>query len=204
MSQRQVTIYSAARPEIAHLLKNLLSEQGIEALLINEPLQNALGDLPLGAATDVKVVVDEQAAEEARAIAESFDRRLAHHTPETMTALLDSADARDELNVWPTCPGCHRKRTAVCPHCGTAGSDFPAADSSGETEPAWICPTCDEPLRLSMLRRCEWCGHDFGEGVEVQPEEVMAAYDRRIFLLLAAVAATFGALMFYFYQLLQE
>jgi hypothetical protein len=29
-----------------------------------------------------------------------------------------------------------------------------------------LCPTCDEPFHPQYLRRCEWCGHEFSDGVE--------------------------------------
>jgi hypothetical protein len=29
-----------------------------------------------------------------------------------------------------------------------------------------LCPTCDEPFAPEYLRRCEWCNHEFGDGIE--------------------------------------
>jgi hypothetical protein len=59
--------------------------------------------------------------------------------------------------------------------CGTAGGDFPRADeeffADGKTDGTdgllLICPTCDEPFVAQFLRRCQWCGHDFGDGLQV-------------------------------------
>lgn len=82
--------------------------------------------------------------------------------------------------VGALCPGCGRGRVAICPYCRTTGSNFAPADtisidaSAGEP-PLVICPTCDEPFPPQYLRRCEWCGHDFGTGAEppqiVRPSE---------------------------------
>ncbi|OHB76627.1 MAG: hypothetical protein A2W31_14730 [Planctomycetes bacterium RBG_16_64_10] len=59
--------------------------------------------------------------------------------------------------------------------CGTAGGDFSRADNEYFADPVpvgrvtlrLICPTCDEAFTARFLRRCQWCGHDFGEGLLV-------------------------------------
>ena len=130
---------------------------------------------------------------------------------------------------WPRCPECDVPRSTRCPICGTAGSDFSAADSGfldvlapdvaaeaaaacscgpggcggpglvaeagtpafGEAEPdasapMLMCPTCDEPFVPTYLRQCEWCGHEFADGIEaagkVEPDDQLNA--RVIFAIL--------------------
>jgi putative signal transducing protein len=47
-----------------------------------------------------------------------------------------------------------------------------AAEPPGaETIPprlALMCPTCDEPFVPEFPRRCEWCGHEFADGYDVE------------------------------------
>jgi hypothetical protein len=60
-----------------------------------------------------------------------------------------------------------------CGSCG-CGSGHTTHDEASETdEPPpvlLLCPTCDEAFEPQYLRRCEWCGHEFADGVE-PPEE---------------------------------
>jgi hypothetical protein len=85
----------------------------------------------------------------------------------------DLIDHRDALTAWPTCPQCGQGRHTACHFCGAAGTDFPQVEPAltpdDESDPPrlWIlCPLCDELLAAQFFRRCEWCGHDFGEGLE--------------------------------------
>jgi len=32
-----------------------------------------------------------------------------------------------------------------------------------------LCPTCDEPFEPQFARRCEWCGHEFADGIDWTP-----------------------------------
>jgi predicted RNA-binding Zn-ribbon protein involved in translation (DUF1610 family) len=80
--------------------------------------------------------------------------------------------AADDEGPRARCPECGRSRMAVCPFCRTSGATFRGANLSLDEQSAdepelLICPTCDEPFEASYLRRCEWCGHDFGAGIEV-------------------------------------
>jgi len=77
MQTTQVAIYRAANLEQAHLLKNLLQEQGIEAQVTNAMLQQAGGDLPLGGPIEPRLVVDASDAAPARRIALEFDQVVA-------------------------------------------------------------------------------------------------------------------------------
>ncbi len=109
------------------------------------------------------------------------------------------------------CPECNRRRTAVCPICQTAGSNFPPGDApiareedAGEP-PLLICPTCDEPFEPRYLRRCEWCGHDFGSGIavpETRREQPAEPPNLRVIIVALATLALLAGLLAYFAMLL--
>lgn len=168
MLDELVVIYTAANAVQAHLLRAALADAGIQAQVTNDALQVAGGELPLGWTTAPRVVVPREHEAEARRLAEQYDVGPAEHRQPPAA----EEDVRPPLTV-PDCPGCGRPRTALCPFCQTGGQGFRTADANcgvdGE-EPAWlICPECDEPFEGGYLRRCEWCGHDFGEGLETPP-----------------------------------
>ena len=55
---------------------------------------------------------------------------------------------------------------------GTEEHDENASPAESTSVPLLLCPTCDEPFHPHYLRRCEWCGHEFADGVEIPlPEE---------------------------------
>jgi hypothetical protein len=187
---RQVVVYRAASLQQAQLLRNLLEDAGIESVVVNDALQGVSGELPLGWTTLTRVVVAKADAARARRLAEDFDIVVSPYPSESdadSTALTEQTP----LPVWPVCPRCDRRRTAVCPVCGTAGSDFPlgwgdtaagtvelndatadlVTDEEETEELLVICPGCDESFRPGFLRRCEWCGHKFQGGVEAEIEE---------------------------------
>ncbi|MBI3467244.1 MAG: DUF2007 domain-containing protein [Planctomycetes bacterium] len=184
-SLRQVVIYRAASLPQAQLLRNLLEDAGIEAMVVNDALQGVSGELPLGWTTLARVVVAEVDAARARRLAEDFDI-VASPYPNENDADSTALTEQTPLPVWPVCPQCDRRRTAVCPVCGTSGTDFPlgwgdatagtvelneaTADLATDDEEAEdllvICPGCDESFRPGFLQRCEWCGHPFEAGVE--------------------------------------
>lgn len=104
------------------------------------------------------------------------------------------------------CPDCNRLRIAVCPFCKTTGSQFRAADVIGgqpvDAEPMLlVCPICDEPFEPVYLRRCEWCGHDFGEGMEppaiVKTAAVEPPNARVLLVGLAGVAIVVGLIVYF-------
>lgn len=125
------------------------------------------------------------------------------------------ADSRQDGGTqptWPICPECGKGRHTSCPVCGTSGNRFPPGDGGyalaageGERDEAarlWICPTCDEPFTPVFLRRCEWCGHDFGDGV-AGPRGAGGAEDfepinGRVLLAVAGLAVTLLAALAYF------
>ena len=64
-----------------------------------------------------------------------------------------------DLSLWP-------RRL----HAGRATSQEPASEPQQPGVPPQrmlICTTCDEPFVPEYPRRCEWCGHTFADGYEV-------------------------------------
>lgn len=171
MSDELVEVFGDVRPGIAQIVRNALAAEGVEAFLTNQSLVNAAGELPLGWATAARVVVPAPDAERARAIVARLraeERTAVDREPGDES---ESQAAGDIVEPRPACPKCGRPRTSVCPVCQTSGVDFPFADGQPEdleSNTGWlICPACDEPFGSRYLRRCEWCGHDFGEGLDV-------------------------------------
>src|SRR5690242_768447 len=78
MSRQPKVIYSAASTQQAYLLRGLLEDEGIAAHVVNDAMQIAGGELPLGWNSAARVVVSESDAVRAREFAEEFDRQTAH------------------------------------------------------------------------------------------------------------------------------
>jgi predicted RNA-binding Zn-ribbon protein involved in translation (DUF1610 family) len=131
-------IYSAQSVVQANLLKNLLADQGITAIVANQLLHGGSGIDLVGTPTAAKVVVAAEDAAAAREFALDFDERAQKQSS------WPGEPIRDELTVWPTCPQCGAKRTTRCPICETSGTDFTEADRGflGElAESAQSAPT---------------------------------------------------------------
>jgi hypothetical protein len=122
MSGEPTVIYSASSTQQAYLLKGLLEDRGIATWVVNDAMQIAGGELPLGWTAAAKVVVGLTDAEEARRLAEEFDRRTAEGTAGDAPAI--EADAK-EWPDWPLCPACGERRAARCP-IDPRGSACPA------------------------------------------------------------------------------
>ncbi len=202
MSESSVVIYTAATPQEAYLLRDALAEAGIRALVSNESLQAAAGDVPLGWTIAPRLLVAPEDAADARRLAEQYeDRRKSGGT------LLD-ADRPPEKPPAPVrCPECRRPRTAICPVCETGGSHFrPGEMLDGEAETAGgpsllICPTCDEPFEPGYLLCCEWCGHEFADGLAppVAPApRTVEPPNPRVFAIGVLIAAAISGVIAYF------
>jgi hypothetical protein len=182
-------IYHAANPQQAHLLKGLLEARGIAAWVVNDRMQGAVGDALVWNNAPC-VVVGENDAIEGQEIADKFDERTAHDpTPDEGDDGKEPKSA--EWEDWPTCPECHERRAIRCPICGVSGTQFELADIQ-ETEAGprvlLMCDACDDHFRPEMFRLCHHCGHDYGDGYEIEsatprPEEV----NRRVWLLAAGL-----------------
>lgn len=166
MSGKQIVIYRARTAVDAQLLKNVLAEAGIRALVTNEALADGAGTDILGWPSLAQVVVDENDALAARRVAMEFDRQAAEGIAEEPA---EPAPEKPPADDWPTCPDCSQRRMTSCLACGTSGTRFPPADpmpgeAVDDSSPAplmCICPTCDEPFVPAFLPVCEWCGHRF-------------------------------------------
>ena len=209
MPHQPTEIYTAATPLDAHELKNLLADEGIEALVVNDNLQAAAGEVPLGWVTAARVLVGDEHAARARTIAEQFDRQIVAARRDGRTANLESRETPAVSHA--DCPRCGRPRTAVCPICQTAGAHFLSGDMPPSEEEAvgapqlLICPICDEPFEPGYLPRCEWCGYDFvPEAPPAPPIEEPAVEPPNVRVIaaavgmLAALAAVFGYFIWLF------
>lgn len=197
MPGEPVTIYSAANSQQAHLLKGLLEDQGITAWVVNDALQIAGGELPLGWTAAARVVVSSGDSAAAREFALEFERQTAHEpAPEDDTKEPPAA----EWARWPTCPQCGERRSAHCPICGASGTRFPLADTqqTGEGERVLLyCPSCDDHMLPQWHRLCPRCGHDFGDGIDLNRPATRQALDARSWLVIAGLSI--GAALFVAY-----
>lgn len=185
-------LYHAISFEQAHMLRNLLAQCGIVAMVDGSSV--LVADDHVEAA--LPLVADFQQRQRLRRDAEHED---------------DDDPWHDEADL-PFCPVCSLARMVRCQVCGTVGRNFPMADANywdsaadapaaGEadwepadsaalTEVALICPTCDEPFRPEYVRTCEQCGHDFGSGYELESDENLhpSTHPLRTALWVAALA----------------
>ena len=201
MSDQPIVIFRADNSQQAHLLRGLLEEQGIAAWVVNDSIQIAGGELPLGWRAAAQVVVAESDAIKARKFAKEFDQRASHAIAlETEV----EADADESWYDWPVCPECEERRQAKCTVCGDSRADFAVVDVLGETDrrPALMfCESCDDHFRPEFYRLCHRCGHDFGDGVSVNevirdPDQVNQS--RRLWAFAAVMALATAALGAYF------
>lgn len=193
MSGQPTEIYSAANTQQAYLLKSLLEERGIAAWVVNDAIQLAGGELPLGWTAAARVVVGENDAEEARRFVEDFDSTTAHEP-----VAEDASEVEPlEWSAWPLCIQCGERRSARCPVCGVSGTRFPLADIQ-ETEDGQrallVCEACDDHFVPEWYRLCPRCGHDFGDGLEVGTRPERSQWSLQTWLVLGAMTA--GALAF--------
>jgi hypothetical protein len=209
MTQAPKEIYRAESNHQAHLLAGQLRELGIEALVVNDAVQIAGGELPLGWTSLSRVLVPEEQAETARVLALRFEdqwRQQRGPTAEEDEGSLSPPQAacdEDRWQDWPVCPQCGQRRQARCPICGTAGTDFPLADldrAGGVSQVLLFCPTCDDHFRPEFYRRCHACGHDYRCGVLPAGERPPPAerLSLRQGVLLAAILAFLAGLIGYF------
>jgi hypothetical protein len=151
MAARQTVIYVANSAGQAYLLRNLLAEQGIQAVVINQALERGFGVGYAGWSALPRVVVDEVDARLAREIAMRHDHQgakmaLAERPRDGGPALEAGAVPED----WPRCPSCGEPRVTRCPICKTTGVRFAEADD----EHVWGVGL-DEPSEASSCG----CGH---------------------------------------------
>ena len=204
MSGPPTVIYHAASAQQAHILKGVLEERGIASWVVNDNIQVAGGELPLGWTAAACVAVGETDAAEARQIAEEFDRTTAH---EPMPEPAESGPpAPAEWKDWPTCPQCQTRRQVRCAICGSAGTNFPLADisdSGGEPLVLLMCDSCDDHFRPEMFRLCHNCGYDYGDGLSVDGPHTTVEYSPRMWVVVGAMALMGAVLAAYFYAVIR-
>lgn len=217
--------YIAASLEQAHIIRNVLEERGIRAVITNEALQFGVGELPMGYASAPRVVVAREDFDRARQIIEGFDPSMSHEdqdadgVPDDEYQLELDGDSDDEYDFddeeieeprhasrWPRCPSCGRPRHTSCPSCGTAGSNFAPAYSPDDTfdedtrdaHPSVECGICDEVFAAQFPARCEWCGHRFADAREMvtpPPQAIEEQMNTRAWVLLAGLLSLGAALL---------
>jgi hypothetical protein len=179
MSRQPTIIYSADNPQQAHLLRSLLEDEGIQAWVVNDAIQIAAGELPIGWRSAAKVVVGDEQAAAARQFAQAFDHKAHQHLLKPVAQQDDSSEdnSLSAQSAWPACPTCDQPRSARCPICGESGVNFPTAYSDPTNknyEPPFLCPSCDDPISPQWYRLCARCSHDFGAGLEIKTIEPVA------------------------------
>jgi hypothetical protein len=126
---------------------------------------------------------------------------------------------------WPRCPKCGRNRQTFCPTCDIAGDQFPLAEYIPAAAPVertrrdsgcacktcdelpdenlapvlLMCPSCDEAFAPKFYRLCEECGHDFGDGRQVELPEPEELTGRALLVMVALVILTIGILGYLWY-----
>jgi hypothetical protein len=201
MSGQPTVIYHAANLQQAHILKGLLEDCGIAAWVVNDNVAVGGEEFPLSWTASPYVVVRSSDADEARQMAEAFDKTTAHD-PLPDEAVADPEDTG--WKDWPVCPQCQARRQARCGICGSAGTDFPLAaidEREGEQRVLLICEACDDHFRPEFFRVCHQCGYDYGDGVSVTGEETAEIHSLRTWIVLACLAAVGLVTWAYFYVL---
>jgi hypothetical protein len=191
-NEKLVSVYTASTPGQADIARLALEEAGIRAALTNDLLQGVHGFATVGAHALPNVLVAESDVAAAKEVLAALtpDSGFLTWNRKSMrgTAGGENAGEVRAIDAWPLCPRCQKPRMTVCPICSTSGNNFPRADENFDQEEsvqvvqienadaaaplpeqrlAVICTTCDEPWLARFLRRCEWCGHDFGAGLKL-------------------------------------
>jgi putative signal transducing protein len=115
-------LYSARDSMDAHFLQGLLAEEGIEAVIQGEALEEVWGDLPLSQRTVPTLWIKESDLARAKPIVEEYERRRLNNVEN------GAAPARP---TWK-CPRCGEQieeQFTACWHCNTKrpGTDDAAA-----------------------------------------------------------------------------
>lgn len=165
---RLVTLIQSESPHDVRLLASILKDEGIDALATEEVSGSTLNGQPVIQRLMIRAADHDSAIrvlERARQLQESL--------PEEEE---DDEAWQEEIIAWPRCPECGQPRETTCPKCKTTGADMPqpegyleaGGEDEGETQLQVICPLCDWLFTPEFYRRCVWCGHDFGSGLEVE------------------------------------
>ncbi|MEX0643643.1 MAG: hypothetical protein WD468_13145 [Pirellulales bacterium] len=206
-------IFRSSSREQAHLLRQVLADQGIMATVIDQVYHE-------GAPAAVQVLVFSDQAAQAHRVVRDF---LDEWTSVEPDAVLEEAytleeEAGRKQMAWRACSQCGTDRLIKCPACGERRHAFPLADpppyaraSEPEEDDGWPvtlrleCPTCDEIFKPRDAGVCEQCGRPFehaGAGAaaqavgDIQPDSPWQV-SHLLYILLAALLL--GALGVYLY-----
>ena len=227
-NEKLVSVYTASTPGRADIARLALEEAGIRAAITNDSLQGVFGFATVGAHALPNVFVAEHDVEAALEVLATLtpDDGFMTFDLKSMRGQEggETAPESHAIDAWPLCPQCQKARVTVCPICSTSGTNFPRAyenfdqdevtqvlqveNAEGAAPPpeqrlALICTTCDEPWLARFLRRCEWCGHDFGVGLKVDyvppVREAAEPVNPRAVLLVFVMAAALTAIFAWFW-----
>lgn len=166
MAGEQTVIFRAKTSQDAHLLRNLLAEAGITAMVTNDVLEGGSGVDMLGWPTLAQVVVDEEDAQRARQFAVDFDRNLYRHVSDSAPEERP-IEPTATIDVWPRCPECDAMRITRCEICGTTGTDFQPVDMGFD----WIPGT--DAMAKSSACSCGPEGCSSGKSSADEPDSVV-------------------------------
>lgn len=153
-------LYSGRDAMETHLLRDLLEERGISAVVLGDYLINASGALPLGTSAFPRVWVHQDDLLRARAVVAEFEQRSASSQPAT-----DSAPApapwvcpkcRETVEgQFTDCWSCQTPRPGTC----TVPEPVDAASADLTLDVDVVCIRCQYNLRgLTPRHRCPECG----------------------------------------------
>jgi len=80
------------------------------------------------------------------------------------------------------------------------GNPADKQDADSTVHRILLCDICDEPFLPKYYSRCEWCGHEFGDGIEggPTPEKPITWMSRRELTVLFALLLGGGVAAIYF------
>jgi hypothetical protein len=191
MDGTQVVVYIANDRQQAFALRNRLTAEGITSSVEERDANAPESASPQATHLQMRVLVDIDDAVRARELAEQFDQQHATYG--------------QQWEDWPGCPHCETRRQTFCPICDVSGSSFPIADFNAAAKRLdtagnavteitdgvlLMCETCDEAFAPKFYRRCAQCGHEFADGIDVDPTATIAINNRVVVaaMILAGIA----------------
>lgn len=102
-------VYSAANAQDAFIIKAALLDAGIEARVVGDNLQNAVGDLTAAAITPSVLVRPEQLEQARMTVADQMARRQLHSSPASEWICPQCSESND--SSFEICWNCQHERT---------------------------------------------------------------------------------------------